>query len=230
MIRSLLALVALPFLTAFTFSPMSQTIDLEAGRRGTQFMIENDSSTSMAVELTVRERIMNEKGEETLKETSEVSAFPPQVIVPPKEKRTIRVTYNAKDLPEREKNYRVIAEQLPLNVDKDAQKKGGIKMLMKYVAALYAGPSNTKSDVKLVSFSSKEKELLLEVENRGTRHQLLNNPKLKYSHGSSKDELSASDLTGLAGENVLAGQKRIFNIKTSKTIPKDAKVELKFEE
>lgn len=226
MIRFLILTLCLPFLYAFNFSPMSQTIEVEGKRNGAQFLIENESSSNIAVELTVKARHMSENGEETLSETKDVSIFPPQIIIPPNEKRTIRVTYNLKEVPEIEKNYRVIAEQLPLKVDEKTKNEAGIKMLMKYVAALYASAPNTKSDVKLVSHSSDAKEMKLIIENKGQRHQLINNPSIKYLYQGKKAELKSQDLPGLSGENVLAGQKRIFTISTSKTIPKDAKVEL----
>lgn len=222
----LLLLLGLPFLFAFNFSPMSQSIESE-GKKAAQFLIENDGASNVAVELTVKTREMNEKGEEILTDTNDLAVFPPQVIIPPGEKRTIRVNYTLKDIPQIEKNYRVIAEQLPLKVDSKTKDQAGIKMLMKYVAALYVTPTDAKPEIKLISHSGDGKELKLTVENSGKRHQLLTNPVVKFIHDGKKGELKTSDLTGLAGENVLAGLKRTFLIKTPKTIPKDAKVELK---
>lgn len=217
-----------PFLFSFTFAPMSQTIELSDNRQAVQFFLENDSPSSMAVELTVKERNMDQAGNETLKTSEEVKVFPPQVIIPAGEKRAIRVSYSGpKDL-KIEKSYRVIAEQLPLNVDAKTKEKAGIQMLMKYVAALYVAPSSTKSDLKILSHSTNGKELKILIENSGGRHQLLNAPVLKYSLKDKKQEISAAELQGLAGENVLAGTKREFVIKTTKSIPSDTKLELKF--
>jgi fimbrial chaperone protein len=222
----LLLLLSLPFMFSFNFSPMSQSIEVE-GKKAAQFLIENDGASNVAVELTVRTREMNENGEEVLTDTSDLAVFPPQVIIPPGEKRTIRVNYTLKDIPQIEKNYRVIAEQLPLKVDKKTKDQAGIKMLMKYVAALYVTPSDAKPEIKLISHSGDGKDLKLTVENSGKRHQLLTNPVVKFIHEGKKGEFKTSDLTGMAGENVLAGQKRTFTIKTSKAIPEAAKVELK---
>lgn len=225
-----LILLALPFLYAFSFSPMSQTIELGDDKRGTQFLIENDGAANTAVELTVKARVMDENGTEKLEDTKDISVFPPQLIIPPGEKRTIRVNYNNKDLPEFEKNYRVIAEQLPLKVDAKTKNKAGITMLMRYVAALYIAPKDSKADLKLLSQTSNGKEMTLMIENKGTRHQLINNPTVKYANQGKKGEVKSSDLPGVAGENILAGHKRKFVIKTSKVIPIDSKLELKFDE
>lgn len=223
-------LAFLPFIYSFTFAPMSQTIELSDDRKAVQFFLENDSPLSMAVELTVRARSLDVKGIETLEPTQEVKVFPPQVIIPAGEKRAIRVSYSGdKDL-KIEKNFRVIAEQLPLKVDIKTKEKAGIQMLMKYVAALYVAPSNTKPEIKVLSHSSNGKVIKLLIENSGGRHQLLNAPILKYSIDNKKHEISASDLKGLAGENVLAGTKREFVIESTKTIPTNVKVELKINE
>ena len=224
--RSLFILI-FPLLYSFTFSPMSQNIELSDNRKATQFLIENEGALSIAVELIVKERVMDESGSETLQDTKDLKIFPPQIIVPPGDKRTIRVNYlGATDL-KNEKSYRVVAEQLPLNVDAKTKNKAGIQMLMKYVAALYVSPEDTKSNIKLVSHSSDGNEIKLTIQNEGGRHQLLNSPILKYIEKDKKKEIPSSELVGLAGENVLAGMKRTFRIKSKKVIPKDAKVEIK---
>jgi fimbrial chaperone protein len=228
--KRLLSFLFFPLLFSFTFSPMSETIELKGNRKGAQFTIKNEGSSNIAVELIVKERIMDEKGKEELKDTTEVSIFPPQIIVPPGVKRTIRVNYSGEDTPKIEKNFRVIAEQLPLNVDEKTKGNTGIKMLMKYVAALYAAPEGTKPEIKLLSQNSNGKEMTLVIENKGGRHQLINNPAIKYLHAGKKGEIKAQDLPGLAGENILAGHKRTFILETSKTIPEGARLELKFDE
>ncbi len=227
---SLIFLIALPLFAAFNFSPMSQSIDLGEQRRGAQFLIENDGASNIAVELSVRERRMAEDGTETLGETTDITVFPPQIIIPPGDKRTVRVSYTLKDIPEREKNYRLIAEQLPLKVDAKSKAQAGIKMLMKYVAALYATPPNTRADIKLISHKRVGEELLLELENQGGRHRLVTNPVLRYVKEGKQGELRSADLPGLAGENVLAGQRRLFRIKSPKEIPLGAKVDLKIDD
>lgn len=226
MIRSLI-LLFLPFLFAFDFSPMSQTIELGDGKKGGQFLIENEGAANIAVELTVKERKMDEDGVETLLDTKDISVFPPQIIIPPREKRTIRVQFTSKDEITTERSYRVIAEQLPLKVDAKTKDQSGIQMLMKFVAALYATPAGAKSDVKILSQTSNGKELVVLLENKGNRHQLLNNPLLKYLHAGAKGELKAGDLPGLTGENILAGQKRKFIIQSKKVIPVGSKLDIK---
>ena len=219
-------LFSLTLLCSFKFSPMSQSIEITSGQKMVQFQVENESPEAMAVEFTVKERVMDDNGKENLPSTSELSVFPPQVIIPPKEKRTVRVNWTGKSVPTTEKAYRVIAEQLPVKVDEKSKRRSGIQMLMRYMAALYVTPSDVQSDVVVESFTFKQDLLQITLTNKGTKHQILTDPTLKFSSDSGNWTLNKSDLKSLSGENVLAGSKRTFEIRTNKKIPADAKVKL----
>lgn len=218
----------LPLLYAFNFNPMSQSIELGDAQKSAQFYIENESNEKMAIELSVRERVMDESGKESLPSTSEITVFPPQMIIPPKEKRTIRVNWvGGKEL-KSEKAFRVIAEQLPLKVDEKTKKKSGIQMLMKYVAALYVTPKDSEARLKLVSLEKDGANLRILVRNEGTKHQVLNKPKVKFS--KSKKSFGPDELQGMTGENVLAGSSRLFTIKNFKDQLPEGAAELKVED
>lgn len=222
-------LLVLPFLFSFKFNPMSQEIELESGKKSVQFIAENETAENMAIEFSVKERKMDESGKEELPETKSLSIFPPQLIIPPKEKRTIRVNWNGPLDIEKELAFRVIAEQLPLNVD--AKKKAsGIQMLMRYMAALYVTPKNVESKLESSLRASSVGEFTLSVKNSGKKHQILTKPSLVISKGGKKWVLKENDLKGISGENVLAGSERLFTVKARETYPLDAEVTLKVEE
>lgn len=225
--NSFFVLAALPFLMAFSFTPMSQSIDLGEKQKAAQFLLENNSTAKMAVELTVRERSMDENGVETQTETRELTVFPPQMIIPPGEKRTIRVNWNGPATLPVERNFRVIAEQLGLKVDEKTKNKSGIQMLMKYVAALYVTPDNAGAELSVASQKSDGKTLELTLENKGTKHKILAEPQIVYEVDGKKKTLKASELKGLPGENVLARSKRTFRISSAVKIPADSKVSIK---
>lgn len=224
----LFILFATTFLFSFKFSPMSQSLVLEGNNKSAQFQVENDTAESMGIELTVKERIMNSEGKEELPATSELSIFPPQMIIPPKEKRTIRVLWNGPGKIPSERSFRVVAEQLPLNVNK--KKSGtGIQMLMKYMAAFYVSPPDAEPEVKVSYLGTADKKLSFKIINSGTGHQIIYKPKLTFKKGSDKWVLEEKDLVGFAGENVLAKSERIFKVTSNLKIPQDAEVSLKLE-
>lgn len=228
--RLALTLLALSFIYSFKFTPMSQSIDIGAGQKMVQFQVDNESNEAMAVEFTVKERVMEETGKENLPDTQELAVFPPQVIIPPKEKRTVRVNWMGKEIPKTEKAYRVIAEQLPVKVDEKTKRRSGIQMLIRYMAALYVTPADVEPKIVVQSFSYKKDILLLTLQNEGTKHQILTEPVLNFKHDSGSWELKKSELKPLSGENVLAGARRTFEIKTTKKIPTDAKAKLSVDE
>ncbi|WP_408096929.1 molecular chaperone [Peredibacter sp. HCB2-198] len=206
---------------------MSQTIDLGEKQKATQYLIENDSDQKMAIELSVKERKMDEKGEETISPTTEMTIFPPQIIIQPGDKRTIRVNWIGKDVPSSEKNFRVIAEQLDLKVDNKTKNKSGVKMLMKYMATLYLTPEDAQANLSISAFEKKGNELILTIENSGNRHKILAEPKITFASDDKKVLLEKGDLNGVTGENVLGNSKRTFVLKTTKAIPSKSKATIK---
>lgn len=227
--KPLLLLLVFPLLFGFKFNPMSQAIELDSGKKSVQFIAENETTESMAIEFSVKERQMDETGEEKLPAAKELSIFPPQVIIPPKEKRTIRVNYNGPKDISSELAYRVIAEQLPLNV-KGKKQSSGIQMLMRYMAALYVTPKDVAPELQASLISSRDGRLKLLVKNTGKKHQILIKPTLIAKKGEKKWVLKEKDLPGVAGENVLAGSQRLFTLGPDERIPADAEATLKVEE
>lgn len=224
----ILILLFSPFIYAFNFNPMSQAIELGENQKSVQFFLENDTSEKMAVELSVRERKMDENGKETLPATTEMTIFPPQMVIPPNEKRTIRVSWTGSKELKEEKAFRVIAEQLPLKVDEKQKKKSGIQMLMKYMAALYVTPKDAEAKLKVLSTETRGADLVIELLNEGSKHQVLTKPTLTFKQ--PKVSIGPDQLTGMTGENILANSKRRFVIKKIKgTIPSGA-AEIKIED
>lgn len=196
---------------SFAFTPMSQTIEMGDGQKQALYLVDNPTTTPMAVEISLRERVQKEDGTEDHPVTKDLSAFPPQLIIPPKEKRTVRVNYMGAK-PTTEKSYRVIAEQLPLEVDGKNRKGTGIKMLLKYVAALYVDPGETSPKV-VVEKIELNQGLAVTVLNAGNQHAPLTNAKLVLTSPSKKKITVEGDaLKGLIGENILAGNRRVFRI------------------
>lgn len=256
--RILLIFFSIPLLFSFKFNPMSQSLELAEGRKSSQFTVENDTDQKMAIELTVKERKMDLIGNEKHPATSDLSIFPPQIIIPPKEKRTVRVSWNGPADLKVEKPYRVIAEQMNVKVDDKTKNQTGIDIKMIYMAAFYIAPKDIEAKLSasidkseeakkmLIDFEQMKHDaafknqkvkppftfkpgLLVKVSNTGSKHKILMKPKLTFTKGSEKWVLEEKDLEGFAGENVLAESERVFNIKTKKNIPSDAEVSLKVE-
>lgn len=222
---------------SFRLSPMNSTFLIDKSEKAKIFRISNDSDEKIAVQVTLAKRIMDEAGKETTPEVEDFLVFPSQIILPPKSKRSVKVQWLNKFPVKGEHAYRIIAEQLPIELSKEKQKnqKGNLKILLKYVGALYV--SNTSFSPKINVESSKvvaiAKKNMLEllIHNQGNAHQVLKDVTIVVKQGKQKISLSTEqELTGLMGENVLAGQKRRFTITCPKQLnpKKPISVEISF--
>ena len=204
---------------------MTQTIDLSKSNKG-QFQIQNPTDQAIPILLKAKERIQLADGTEKLPDTKLINIFPPQIIVPPKDKRTIKVSWTGNEKISAEKSFRVIAEQVPLNVGE--KKESGIKMLLKYQAALYVDNGKTKSDLKLKDFKQ-NKKLTIVLENVGNKHKYLKNLKIYFKKKNKTLELPLEELKTLEGQNILAKTLRKFKFTPIKGLDSSYKGYITFE-
>ena len=189
-----------------------------AGRGATQtFRLENDTADPVAVEIRMMSRRMTEQGEDQLEDAADkFTVYPEQVVLQPNQSQSVRVQWTGEANPAKELAFRLVAEQLPVDLGRAPPQGGQVRLLVRYVASLYVTPPGSKSDVKVVSVEPKStpqgKRLEVTVANRGTMRQILREPTLTVQAGSKSIDLRGEQLTGMAGENVLAGGVRRFLI------------------
>jgi fimbrial chaperone protein len=200
---------------AFKFSPMSTSIGVKENENSSLFFLENDSALAIAVQVSLAKREMDENGiENNPKISHELTLYPTQLIIPPNEKRSVKVTWVGPMVPNKELAYRLIAEQLPIELEKIKNKKANIKVLLRYIAALYVKAEDFSSDIKVSEMKIQDKKLSIMIENKGKKHQVLAHLILKFTDEKKKTEIvfDSEELKGISGENVLAESKRIFSI------------------
>ncbi len=212
---------------------MSATIGVDKKNNSVLFYLENDTEQPIAVTATVLSRSMDINGVEKNENCeNELSAYPSQLIIPANEKRSIKVSWIGKTPPEIEKSYRLIAEQLPIDIDKKDKKKASIRVLLRYAAALYVEPKKLESKVTLEKFSLDDKFITFHLKNSGGKHQILSNLSLKVN-GKKSFDIESENLKGMTGENVLASSERIFKLSKEgklKDITDKDLIKIKFEE
>lgn len=219
---------------AFKFSPMSQTL-IPGKDKNSIFVIENDSNEPIAIQMTVAKRAMDINGKEIQTEEKQaITLYPDQLIVPPGEKRSVKVTWNGGDKTKlsAEESYRVIAEQLPIDISKSKKKGANIKVLLRYVAAFYVSSDDFESKIEMKSVETTKDEVKFILENTGKEHQVLTKLTLSFKSGDKTIEIPSEALKGMAGENVLANSKRAFTFPNKdlfKQIKSDQKMVLSFE-
>jgi len=153
----------------------------------------------------------------------EFTIFPTRVVVQPNSFQNVKVQYKGTAVLPREGCYRVIAEQIPIDFSK--QETSGVKVLFRYIAALYVSPARVSPNILLDSAVGAEldgvKGLTVVFKNAGTRHALLSNVVLKIQDSSS------SQPTSLSGDQTLAfeGQNMLPTLSRSFFVPWDLAVQ-----
>lgn len=216
---------------AFNLSPLSQSIILGRDKNSVIFQVENKNKEPIAIEASLKVRQMNELGVEELPEVEEnlFLIYPLQLVLKPGEKRGIKIQYLGDDKIKKEGAYRLLVEQLPIDFKK--QKTSGVKLLLRYLGALYVSKEEFHSNVVVKKILNEDNGLRVEVENLGKNHQVLKNLKIVLNNEKDVVVLEASDLEGMNGENILGESRRIFKLKNSKNlkISQKASAKLKFE-
>jgi len=157
--------------------------------------------------------------------------YPSQVILMPNTTKTIRVQWIGDPNPDRELAHRIIAEQLPIDFEKQENRKGAqIRVNIRYMGAIYILPEDAKPDVVIESaLQQKEKDgtkrLVVLLHNRGTAHRIIKDFKVHLNDGL---KLDSDQLEEMNGRNILAGHRRRFVLPWPEGLgdsPLDARIE-----
>jgi len=195
-------------------------MDFEPTGRGANrnFRIENPSDEPVAVQVSILKRSMDIDGNEPyVPADSDFTVYPPQTVLRPKQSQTIRVMWLGKVKPAKELNYRILAEQLPVNLSKETKPGAKVNIMLRYLGTIYIVPKGAKSRLVLDSVTQEKTtnnktNLVITLQNQGTAHALLKDLKLQLTADDKTIELPAEALKGIAAENVLSQQKRRFII------------------
>ena len=207
----ILVVASASFVThAISFTPIEMDF-APTGRGSTQiFRLENTTPEPVAVEISMKSRLMKLNGEDDLQDAEDqFNVFPSQVVMQPGQVQSVRVQYIGPAALDRERAFRLIAEQLPIDVGQAPSNGGRMRLLVKYVASVYVLPSNLKAILSITKLEVVDgKWLAITMQNQGKTRKILKNISLDIGSVS----LSSLDLKGLEGENILADTIREFRV------------------
>ena len=217
---------------AFRLTP-PRMIFAPAGSGSTRsFRIESTGDQPVAVEIHMAKRQVNLDGTETQPSADDdFVVYPPQLLLKPGTAQTVRVTWLGDPNPSAELAYRIIAEQLPINLPEVEQSRGGaivkLKALYRYVGSVFITPPKVAPKVVVEAAAcqaapGKANQLLLTFANQGTAHTYLSGLKLHLAPVGQESKvvnLLPDQLKGVNGENLLAGSKRQFALACPTAFP-----------
>ncbi len=209
---------------AFTLTPMNVSISLANKQNLINFKVTNDSTEQIALVLKVTTRSMDLDGNEINGSADkDFVIFPARVILKPNSSQTIKAQYKGATNPTKELSFRFIAEQIPVDFSKE--QASGVKIMFRYVAALYVVPKGAAHAVAFGSAVGIQKDGILGIDlimkNEGTMHALLFAPRLTLKRAGTSEltaELYGDTLSALRGQNLLAKTERKFFIPWDKAV------------
>ncbi|WP_254174763.1 fimbrial biogenesis chaperone [Planktothrix pseudagardhii] len=208
---------------AFRLEPISRVFE-PAGAGATQsYEVINDTAEQIAVEVSMAERKISLEGQETTESADDdFLVYPSQIVLPPQGVQSVRVTWLGNPNPEKELAYRIIAEQLPINLNNPEESQaettsGAIKVMFRYIGSVYIRPKNAQSKVVLNGITHEKgtdgnDRLVITFENQGTRRAVLSELNLNLTSQGSQLTLKPEQLEGVNNGVILAGNQRRFSM------------------
>jgi fimbrial chaperone protein len=214
----LLSVVIVNEANAFRFSPFRAKFEPSGDGANQLFTVENNTDEPASVQLRITAREIDvDGGEKNVDADKDFMIYPAQMVLEPHTSRSVRVQWAGDADLKEERAYRIVAEQLPVNLDKQKPKTSAVKFLVTYRGALFVTPPGLAQDVKVdfagqITNASGKQMLEIVLHNRGTQHALLRNLKLniKDNKGNTITLSGEDQLKGVTGEGILAGHRRQF--------------------
>lgn len=216
------------------------SVELEpTGKEATKsFLIDNTTGEKIAVQVSMSKREIDIDGKEINAEAEdEFIVYPPQLVLGPNEKRTVRLTWAGAAELKHELSYRIIAEQLPVDTEKKPKSKNAtIRMMLRYLGAVYITPKDAKAELSLTEAKRVESkkegtQLTIAIANQGTAHHVIKNLQLIATVNDKAFTFTGDQLKTIVGQNILAGAKRRFTLPWPSGLPKgEPKVAFRIED
>ena len=156
------------------------------------------------------------------------------------QKRLVRVIWKGDKNLKEENAYRLIAESLPIKTetaingsDDNNNVKIGINLGVRYVSSLYVAPLESKPNIKItrsvVEIENDQLMLVIDFENQGTRHELLNSRNLEVTTGNTVVKITKEEMEkALPGRyNLLAHHKLTVRLPLQATFPQGAPINVR---
>ncbi|MFQ3619718.1 MAG: fimbria/pilus periplasmic chaperone [Spirochaetales bacterium] len=220
-----LGVTAIFSLSSFSLEPITADLSPVGPQSVQTFRLTNPSNEPIALRIQVFTRDLNEEGREINQPADTLfTVYPSRVLLNPRAIQLVRVQWRGDPNPSRELAFRVVVEQLPVEFGESRSRGGAIRILTRYVGALYIVPDQAKPEIQINLQgigTNKEgrKGVSLLVKNVGTAHTLLNDLKIELSLGSKTLQFQEDALPGLAGENLLAGSQKPYFLPFPEELP-----------
>jgi fimbrial chaperone protein len=194
-------------------SPLSSALDLNKTKSKIITVFNSTSDQSVAIKVTVHAWRLDEQGKDIREPSNDLLIFPEQFVLPPLNRRSIRIAYRRPQAPSIEQSYRVIVQQLPVDLTGSNQVKTGVKLVTSYATAFYVTPTSALSGLALEQASMDNKKLYFTLNNTGNAHTHLRQAQIVITQHEQRFVIAQpNELKGIINENMLARSQRHFSL------------------
>ena len=223
---------------AISLTPLYHTMD-DRRQLKTMFTVKNPTDKPVAVEFSVKRLVDTDNNREQRIDAPNINFDPPQFVLDAKSSKSVRVSYLKRTLPQVEEVYRVLADELNVNVeDREPSKvekgkiKAEIKMRFSYAGLLFVKDKNAKANLVIDNFRRlQDGTIEITIANRGTASALFNTThyNLKATVNNKEYTLNDTDLKGAEFRRILPNKSNRYILKNIQSIPKGAISSIKIE-
>ncbi len=205
-------------LSAFTFEPITKEFAPSGKDSIRTFRLVNGGSDTIMIRIRILTREIDVDGQEKNDPADSLFAvYPARVVLGPRSVQAVKVQWKGPSDFQVERCFRILAEQLPVASKEELKQGANIRVMFRYLGAIYIVPKGAKPDVivestRLVTDSAGKRGLEILFGNHGNAHTLLNDLQITVSRpqgGAAASKVYGPDeLAGINGENLLPGLKR----------------------
>lgn len=116
-----------PISGQLSFEPVSVVLSPEGPESSVSFRLGNTGGEPIAVRLEMLSRTLQPDGSEIAEPLEEglFALFPSRLVLESGEQRSVRLSYQGEPSLERERSFRILAEQVPVDFSREPRSSGG---------------------------------------------------------------------------------------------------------
>lgn len=202
---------------AYKLEPISRVFAPTGSSATQSFEILNDGSDRIALTVSVLTLERDEAYVETNRDAEdEFLVYPAQIVLAPGKRQTLRVTWLGDAKPARELTYRIVVQQVPIELlDPKAKPspelEGRVRVLLAYRGTLFIRPPKASPSIAVEARPASNNALALVLVNRGAAVGLVKSCAVTLKPASGPAiEIPAGALAAIRNHRVLAGGRRRY--------------------
>ena len=221
----ILVVLSLSSLYSITMTPLYATLESRKDKH-IIFRVTNPTKEPVAVVISVLELVDTDNNREERIETDKVSYYPSQFVLNPQETKNVRIRYMKRSLPPKEEVFRVVAQELNIDLsDKMVKRlhkkiKAEVKMRFSYEGLLFIKKPDNEPNLFISAFHKRREGMEIEVTNSGNASAIPNTELYDFivTIKNREHKLTKDDVKGAEFRRVLHGKTNRFLLKRVSSI------------